>query len=66
VKLDKAAALLEASDYNIAQIAYLTGFGTPSYFSRMFKARFRILPSEYISVKRQSFKSKNPIINVPA
>ena len=66
VKLDKAAALLEASDYNIAQIAYLTGFGAPSYFSRMFKARFRILPSEYISVKRQSFKSKNPIINVPA
>jgi signal transduction histidine kinase/ligand-binding sensor domain-containing protein/DNA-binding response OmpR family regulator len=52
VKLDRAAALLEKSDYNVAQIAYMTGFGTPSYFSRLFKARYKVLPTEYISLKR--------------
>jgi len=52
VKLEKAAVLLEASGYNVAQIAYMTGFGTPSYFTRMFKAKFGILPSEYLNSKK--------------
>ncbi|TFF37523.1 hybrid sensor histidine kinase/response regulator [Mucilaginibacter psychrotolerans] len=52
VKLEKAAALLETSDYNVAQIAYMTGFGTPSYFSRTFKSKFGILPSEYQTNKK--------------
>jgi AraC-like DNA-binding protein len=52
VKLEKAAALLQTSDYNVAQIAYMTGFGTPSYFSRMFKGKFGVLPSEYLNDKR--------------
>jgi signal transduction histidine kinase/ligand-binding sensor domain-containing protein/DNA-binding response OmpR family regulator len=53
VKLERAAALLEKSDYNVAQIAYMTGFGTPSYFSRMFKNKYAVLPSEYISANRK-------------
>ncbi|MFD0751363.1 two-component regulator propeller domain-containing protein [Mucilaginibacter calamicampi] len=52
VKLEKAAALLQTSDYNVAQIAYMTGFGTPSYFSRMFKGKFGMLPSGYLNDKR--------------
>jgi len=52
VKLEKAAALLQTTDYNVAQIAYMTGFGTPSYFSRMFKGKFGVLPSEYLNDKR--------------
>jgi signal transduction histidine kinase/ligand-binding sensor domain-containing protein/CheY-like chemotaxis protein len=52
VKLEKAAALLETSDYNVAQIAYMTGFGTPSYFSRTFKSKYGVLPSEYLNNKR--------------
>jgi len=53
VKLDRAIELLEKSDYNVAQIAYMTGFGTPSYFSRLFKSQFNMLPSEYIQAKRK-------------
>ena len=53
VKLDRAIELLEKSDYNVAQIAYMTGFGTPSYFSRLFKTQFNMLPSEYIQAKRK-------------
>lgn len=54
VKLDKAAALLEKSDLNVSEVAYMTGFGTPNYFARMFKARFNLLPSEYANEKRKA------------
>lgn len=53
VKLERAVELLEKSDFNVAQIAYMTGFGTPGYFSRVFKAQYNVLPSEYISTKRK-------------
>lgn len=58
VKLERAAALLEKSDYNVAQIAYMTGFGTPSYFSRLFKSSYNMLPSEYITSKRKDNRQK--------
>lgn len=53
VKLDKAAVLLEKSDLNVAQICYSVGFATPNYFARAFKAKFSMLPSEYIHLKRK-------------
>jgi len=59
VKLDKAAVLLEKSDMNVGQICYSVGFATPNYFARAFKAKFNMLPSEYISLKR---KEKAPSI----
>ncbi len=64
VKLEKAAALLETSDYNVAQIAYMTGFGTPSYFSKTFKSKYGLLPSEYLSNKRvrSSMSSPSPVM----
>jgi len=52
-KLDKAATLLEKSDLTIAEIAYQTGFSTPNYFARAFKAKFSMLPSDYIVQKRK-------------
>ncbi|QKJ30727.1 response regulator [Mucilaginibacter mali] len=58
VKLERAAVLLEKSDYNVAQIAYMTGFGTPSYFSRLFKSRYNVLPSEYITANRKDNRSR--------
>lgn len=54
LKLDKAAVLLEKSDMNIAQIAYSVGFTTPNYFAKSFKAKFNMLPSEYINKKRKN------------
>jgi len=54
VKLNKAAALLEKSDLNVAQVAYMVGFATPNYFAKSFKAKFEMLPSEFRVVKKQS------------
>jgi len=53
VKLEKAIVLLEQSDMSIAQIAYHVGFSTPNYFARSFKAKYNIVPSEYITNKRK-------------
>jgi signal transduction histidine kinase/ligand-binding sensor domain-containing protein/DNA-binding response OmpR family regulator len=56
VKLNKAAALLEKTDMNVAQIAYSVGFSTPNYFAKSFKAKFNMLPSEYIVQLRNAKK----------
>ena len=53
VKLEKAAVLLEKSDMNVAQIAYSTGFSTPHYFTKSFKGKFEMLPSEYMIKMRK-------------
>jgi signal transduction histidine kinase/DNA-binding response OmpR family regulator len=58
VKLDKAAVLLEKSDMNVAQIAYSVGFSTPNYFAKSFKAKFNMLPSEYMHKVRKEGEKK--------
>lgn len=59
VKLDKAAVLLEKSDLNVSQIAYMVGFATPTYFAKAFKAKFNIQPSEFKSLKRKTEETKS-------
>lgn len=50
-RLEKAAILMEKSNMTIAEIAYQVGFTTPNYFARSFKAKFNMLPSEYVARK---------------
>ncbi|GAB2796079.1 two-component regulator propeller domain-containing protein [Rhabdobacter roseus] len=54
IKLEKAAILLEKSDMNISQIAFASGFATPNYFSKSFKSKFNMLPSEYKATREVS------------
>lgn len=58
VKLERAAVLLEKSDKSVSEICYMVGFSTPSYFAKSFKAKYNVLPSEYIAEKRKSNKDK--------
>lgn len=51
VRLKKAAQLLEQTDLPIKQVIYMTGFSTPSYFSKCFKQQYGILPSEFVKKK---------------
>jgi signal transduction histidine kinase/ligand-binding sensor domain-containing protein/DNA-binding response OmpR family regulator len=53
IKLNKAAELLERSNMKIAEIGYAVGFTTPNYFTRAFKAKFNLSPSEYAALKRK-------------
>ncbi|MGM9742828.1 MAG: ATP-binding protein [Candidatus Cryptobacteroides sp.] len=46
VRLDKAKELLMTGEYTITQVLYSVGFNSPSYFSKTYKERFGILPSD--------------------
>jgi AraC-like DNA-binding protein len=56
IKLKKAAMLLEKSDMKISHIGYEVGFSNPNYFTRAFKAKYHVSPSQYILLKRESSK----------
>nr|WP_320059115.1 two-component regulator propeller domain-containing protein [uncultured Bacteroides sp.] len=47
MRIRKAAQLMENKDYNITQIAYMVGINGSRYFSRCFKAKYGVTPSEY-------------------
>ena len=53
IKLNKAAMLLENTDLKMAQIAYTVGFSSANYFTRAFKAKFNMLPTEYAEMKKK-------------
>ena len=54
VKLEKAASLLEKSDKSISEVAYETGFANPNYFTKVFKAKYQMTPSEYIQLQKST------------
>ena len=47
-KLNVAAKLLKEGKHNVSEVAYMTGFGTASYFSVAFKKQFGKSPSEFV------------------
>lgn len=46
-RLNKAAQLLKQKRYTISDVAYQTGFTSPAYFSKCFKAVYDVTPTEY-------------------
>ncbi|WP_299897976.1 alpha/beta fold hydrolase [uncultured Aquimarina sp.] len=49
IRLHKAKELLMSKQSTIAEIAFQTGFSSPSYFSKCFKKEFEISPSDFIN-----------------
>ncbi|RYE20604.1 MAG: response regulator transcription factor, partial [Sphingobacteriaceae bacterium] len=49
VRLKRAVQLLEKSKLSIAGIAYEVGFNNPTYFSKVFKDEYGVVPSEYFN-----------------
>ena len=47
IRLDKAAGYLAQGKLTINEVMYKVGFITASYFSKCFKAKFGVTPSEY-------------------
>jgi len=50
-RLDEALALLNKNTSNISEIAFETGFTSPSYFSKCFQKRYGLSPSDYLPTK---------------
>jgi len=51
-RLSRAAKLIEEGEYNMTQITYMIGMTDSRYFSRSFKQKFGVTPTEYKSGKR--------------
>ncbi|SEK94583.1 Pimeloyl-ACP methyl ester carboxylesterase [Aquimarina amphilecti] len=49
IRLNRAKELIIGQQNTIAEIAFQTGFSSPSYFSKRFKKQFAISPSELVS-----------------
>ena len=50
-RLARAKHIILSGDYDsIAEVAYLSGFEDPLYFSRVFKTMYKVSPSEYHSI----------------
>lgn len=49
-RLKKALHLLEKHNHNISEIAYMTGYNSPSYFSKCFQKKYGVLPSELLQL----------------
>lgn len=47
LKLSKSKILIKEGKYTISEIAMMLGFGSIHYFSRKFKQRYNISPTEY-------------------
>lgn len=60
LKLNRSKELLLENQYSITEIAYMIGFSSIHYFSRAFKRRFNLTPSEYAKL---IYHQQEPISN---
>ena len=47
IRINKAIKLIESGEYSITQVAYMVGINDPRYFSKCFKQKMGMTPSEY-------------------
>ncbi|MCF6182577.1 MAG: DUF4242 domain-containing protein [Lutibacter sp.] len=50
LRLRESLKALNNKDKTVAEIAYDVGFNSPTYFTRVFRKRFHILPSSFLKV----------------
>jgi AraC-like DNA-binding protein len=48
-RLNEALSLLNKHSRNVSEVAYETGFNSPSYFSKCFQQQYGRLPSDYLA-----------------
>jgi len=53
IRLKASEQLLITTEKSISEIAYDTGFSSPSYFTKCFKEYFNESPTEYVKRLRQ-------------
>ena len=47
-RLKQAAEMLSSQKYRISEVAYMTGFSSPSYFATCFQKQFNVSPSAFV------------------
>ncbi|MDR0347974.1 MAG: response regulator [Tannerella sp.] len=56
VRIKKAAQLLSEGKYKINEVCYITGFTSPSYFSKCFREHFGMSPNDLLRKKKNEDK----------
>ncbi len=52
-RLKQAKELLDSLEMNITEVAYATGFSSPSHFAKAFRNYYQVAPSSYLKEVRQ-------------
>lgn len=52
MRIKRAVQLIDSGEYNFSQVAYMTGFNDPKYFSKCFKKQVGMTPTEYKEKRR--------------
>ena len=50
LRLRRSIELLQQKSHTIEEIAYNSGFNSPSYFTRLFKKRYDLLPTSFLKL----------------
>ena len=56
MRVKRAAQLIETGEYNMTQISYQVGINDPRYFSKCFKQKFGMTPTEYKDSLGKNYK----------
>lgn len=56
IRLERGKELLETTDYNVSEIAYLTGIDSPQNFSKYFAEEYGVTPSVYRKTRENDLK----------
>ncbi len=54
-RLKKSAMYLMTGRYKVAEVCFMVGFNTPSYFSKCFHAQFGIMPKDFLTKISKDF-----------
>lgn len=49
IRMKKAAMLLQQKKFTVAEVMYMVGFSSHSYFSKCFQAEFGVTPKQYMA-----------------
>jgi len=56
MRVKRAAQLIETGEYNMTQISYMVGINDPRYFSKCFKQKYGMTPTEYKDKVGKNYK----------
>lgn len=59
VKLEAAKELLASTDFNVSQIVNMIGLNNRSYFSKIFKEKYKVSPKYFLKSAREKELSEN-------
>lgn len=61
IRLKKAAELIQDGKYRVGEISYMVGFGSHSYFSKLFFKQFGMTPKDF---EQQIASTRSKVRNV--